>query len=154
MRDDRAMAAAILNPPFAIHARRAGLKDMGPVVDEIGPYLGTVPYVLRGWARTNAGTLTAYLGACIEGLRWVLDPDNKADALALIAARLDLPHDIAAEIYAIATDPVRGLAKDAAFDLEGFRAVLRLRAQSEGVTLSPPEHYFNLSFHRQALAGL
>jgi ABC-type nitrate/sulfonate/bicarbonate transport system substrate-binding protein len=39
MRDDKAMAAAILNPPFAIHARRAGLKDMGAVVDTIGPYL-------------------------------------------------------------------------------------------------------------------
>ena len=55
MRDDKTMAAAILNPPFAIHARRAGLKDMGAVVDTIGPYLGTVPYVLRAWAQANAG---------------------------------------------------------------------------------------------------
>ena len=54
MRDDKAMAAAILNPPYAIHARRAGLKDMGAVVDTIGPYLGTVPYVLRAWAEANA----------------------------------------------------------------------------------------------------
>ncbi len=51
MRDDH-MAAAILNPPFAFHARDAGLRDMGAVVDTIGPYLGTVPYVLRGWAET------------------------------------------------------------------------------------------------------
>ena len=71
MRDDKTMAAAILNPPFAIHARRAGLKDMGAVVDTIGPYLGTVPYVLRAWAQANADTLVAYLAACIEGLRWV-----------------------------------------------------------------------------------
>ena len=60
MRDDRAIAAAILNPPFAIHARRAGLKDMGAVVDAIGPYPGTVPYVLRAWASQcrNAGRLS------------------------------------------------------------------------------------------------
>ena len=58
MRDDKAMAAAILNPPFAIHARRAGLKDMGAVVERIGPYLGTVPYVLRAWAHANAATLS------------------------------------------------------------------------------------------------
>src|SRR5690606_34338495 len=31
MRSDPVMAAAILNPPFAIHAARAGLKDLGPV---------------------------------------------------------------------------------------------------------------------------
>ena len=59
MRDDPTMAAAILNPPFAIHARRTGLKDMGAVVDTIGPYLGTVPYVLRAWAKANADTLVA-----------------------------------------------------------------------------------------------
>ena len=78
MRQDRTMAAAILNPPFAIHARRAGLKDMGAAVDAIGPYLGTVPYVLRAWAERHADVLVAYLAACIEGLRWSLDPANKA----------------------------------------------------------------------------
>jgi hypothetical protein len=55
---------------------------------------------------------------------------------------------------AAATDPASGLARDAAFDLEGFKTVLRLRAQSEGAGLSPPERYYDLSFHRLALAGL
>jgi hypothetical protein len=53
-----------------------------------------------------------------------------------------------------ASDPVFGLAKDAAFDLEGFKTVLRLRADFEGRTAAPPERYFDLSFHRRALAGL
>ena len=132
MRDDKTMAAAILNPPFAIHARRAGLKDMGAVVDTVGPYLGTVPYVLRGWAHANADTLAAYLAACIEGLRWVLDPANQAEAVKLTAERLNVPADIAAEIHAAASDPVNGLATDAAFDLEGFKTVLKLRAGFEG----------------------
>ena len=154
MRDDKSMAAAILNPPFAIHARRAGLKDMGAVVETVGPYLGTVPYVLRGWVRDHAETLVAYLQACIEGLRWVLDPANRATAAMLAAERLKIPADIAAEMVAVAADPVGGLARDAAFDLEGFKTVLRLRAQSEGSTLAPPDRYFDLTFHRQALAGL
>ncbi len=154
MRDDAAMAAAILNPPFAIHARRAGLKDMGAVVDTIGPYLGTVPYVLRGWAQTNGETLVAYLQACIEGLRWSLDPANKAEAVRLYAERLSVPADIAAEIDAAASDPASGLARDAAFDLEGFRTVLKLRAAFEGRTAALPERYFDLSFHRRAIAGL
>jgi ABC-type nitrate/sulfonate/bicarbonate transport system substrate-binding protein len=154
MRDDKAMAAAILNPPFAIHARRAGLKDLGAVVDTIGPYLGTVPYVLRAWAHANAGTLAAYLAACIEGLRWTLDPANKAEVQQLIADRLNVPADIPAEIHTVASDPVNGLAPDAAFDLEGFKTVLKLRAGFEGRTAAPPDKYFDLSFHRQALASL
>jgi len=154
MRDDKSMAAAILNPPYAIHARRAGLKDMGAVVETIGPYLGTVPYVLRGWAAANAGTLTAYLAASIEGLRWTLDPANKAEAVRLIAERLNVPPDIAAEIHATACDPAHGLAGDADFDLDGFRTVLKLRADFENSAAMPPARYFDLTWHRQALAGL
>jgi ABC-type nitrate/sulfonate/bicarbonate transport system substrate-binding protein len=154
MRDDKAMAAAILNPPFALHARRAGLKDMGAVVDSIGPYLGTVPYVLRSWANANAETLTGYLAGCIEGLRWVLDPANEPEVIRLVRDRLNVPADIAAEIHAAAIDPVRGLAKDAAFDLEGFKTVLKLRADFESRTPKPAEKYFDLSFHRRALASL
>jgi ABC-type nitrate/sulfonate/bicarbonate transport system substrate-binding protein len=151
MRDDRTLAAAILNPPFAIHARRAGLKDMGAVVDTIGPYLGTVPYVLRAWAKANAGTLVAYLQACIEGLRWSLDPANRAEAVRFYADRLNVPADIAAEIYAIATDPVHGLARDARLDIEGFKTVLRLRADFEGGTPSSPEKYLELSYYDRAV---
>jgi ABC-type nitrate/sulfonate/bicarbonate transport system substrate-binding protein len=154
MRDDKAMAAAILNPPFAVHARRAGLKDLGPVADQIGSYLGTVPYVLRGWAAANAVVLAAYLAACIEGLRWILDPANKAEALPLIAERLNVPGDIAAEILIVATDKTNGLAKDAAFDLEGLKAVLRLRASYGGRKPPAPDRYFDLAYHRQALAAL
>ena len=154
MRDDRAMAAAILNPPFAIHARRAALKDMGAVVDTIGPYLGTVPYVLRAWAKANAGLLVAYLQACIEGLRWSLDPTNRAEAVRFYADRLNVPADIAAEIYAIATDRAAGLAGDAKLDIEGFKTVLRLRAAFEHRAPSPPEKYVDLSYYRRAVAGL
>jgi ABC-type nitrate/sulfonate/bicarbonate transport system substrate-binding protein len=127
---------------------------MGAVVDTIGPYLGTVPYVLRSWASANTDTLVGYLAGCIEGLRWVLDPANKADAIKLAGERLNVPADIATEIHTAATDPVRGLAKDAAFDLEGFRTVLKLRADFEGRTPAPLEKYFDLSFHRRAIAGL
>jgi ABC-type nitrate/sulfonate/bicarbonate transport system substrate-binding protein len=151
MRDNKTMAAAILNPPFAIHARRAGLKDMGAVVDRIGRYLGTVPYVLPSWAERNAATLVAYLAAMIEGLRWSLDPANRTAATQLYAERLNVAADFAAEIYAAA---MTGLAKDAAFDLEGFRTVLKLRADYEGIAASSPESYFDLSYFQRARTAL
>jgi hypothetical protein len=74
--------------------------------------------------------------------------------MALIASRLELQPDITAEFYRAATDPVGGLAKDAAFDFKGFETVLRLRAQAESTTLSAPETYYDLTFHQRALASL
>ncbi len=106
MRDDKTMAAAILNPPFAIHARRAGLKDMGAVVDTIGPYLGTVPYVLRPWAHANAETLAAYLRPASKACAGCSIRRTGPRRCKLAAERLNVPADIAAEIHAAARDPV------------------------------------------------
>jgi ABC-type nitrate/sulfonate/bicarbonate transport system substrate-binding protein len=154
MRGDREMGAAILNPPFAIHARRAGLKDLGPVVAEIGAYQGTVPYVLRNWAQANAEAITAYLAAMIEGLRWSLDPANRVAAIRIFAERLKLPEDMAAETCEAATDPANGLARDAAFDLPGFETMLRLRTASTGASLLPSDSYIESSYRDRALSVL
>ncbi len=153
MVQDRAMGAAVLNPPFAIHATRAGLKDMGAIVDAIGPYQGTVPYVLRSWARANDATLVAYLSACIEGLRWCLDPAHRAAAIALYETHLKVSPDIATLVYDAAVAP-DGFARDAHLDLEGFNTVLKLRAEFTGGRLAVPDTYLDRSYHRRALAAL
>jgi hypothetical protein len=57
-------------------------------------------------------------------------------------------------MFAAASDRANGLAKDAAFDRQGFETVLRLRADFEGRAPAPPEQYFDLSFHQRAFAGL
>jgi ABC-type nitrate/sulfonate/bicarbonate transport system substrate-binding protein len=151
MRRDSSVAAAILNPPFSIHAQRAGLRDMGTVVAALGRYQGFVSYVMRAWAQGNADTLVAYIAAYLEGLRWALDPPNRRAAIALYAERLTLPQDIAAEVYAAAADPAEGLAADAALDLAGFATVLRLRADFFGKATAVPTSYLDLSYYRRAL---
>ena len=82
------------------------------------------------------------------------DAANKVPATSLIAERLNVPPDIASEILAVATDPVSGLAGDAAFDLEGLKTVLRLRTAFEDGNASPAEKYFDLTWHKRALASL
>lgn len=151
MRRDKSVAAAILNPPFSIHAQRAGLRDIGTVVSALGRYQGFVSYVMRGWARANADTMVAYIAAYLEGLRWARDPANRLAAIALYAGQLTLPQDIAAEVYAAAVDPVEGLAAHAALDLAGLATVLRLRAEFVGKAVAAAETYLDLSYYRAAL---
>jgi hypothetical protein len=98
--------------------------------------------------------LVKYLQAYLEGLRWSLDSKNKDAATALLAERLKLTPEIAAECYALVTNPANGLAKDAMFDIEGFKNVLKLRAQFEGGAPNPPEKYVDFSYYQKALAGL
>jgi len=146
--------ATMLNPPFTTAAEQAGLKDMGSVAKILGPYQASGLFALRSWAAANPATMVDFLQAYIEGLRWSLDPANKDAVTRLLAEGLELSPDLAAVTYAIAVDPVEGLAKDAKFDMEGFRNVLKLRAEWTGKPPGPPEKYLDLSYYEKALAGL
>ncbi len=154
MRKDKSSAAAVLNQPFALQAERSGLKDMGTTVSMMGAYQGTAGYTLRSWAEANGETLVRYLQAYIEGLRWVLDPANRQEATNLLAAELKLPSDIAAATFGIVTDDAEGFARDGQLDLEGFRNVLRLRADYDGTVPGAPESYLDLSYYQRALSRL
>lgn len=155
MQKNKAYAASMLNLPFSLQARRAGLKDMGAATETLGAYQATAGFVLRGWAQGNAETLARYIRAHADSLRWLYDPANKAEAVALLAEKLKLPPDVAEQAFAIATDPATGLARDAALDIAGFTNVLKLRAEVEGQwggTPPPPEKYLDLSYRDKALA--
>ena len=157
MQKERSYAAAMLNLPFSIQARRAGLKDLGVAVDMVGPYLSTTGFALRSWSAANADTLTRYIRAYVEGLRWALNPANREAAIELLAGGLKLPTDIARESYDIATHPVTGFAREAKVDMEGFRNVLKLRAEIEGQwggNPPPPERYLDLSHYERAMKGM
>ena len=71
-----------------------------------------------------------YLQAYIEGMRWMLDPANKAEAVALLVDRLKLPEDVASAGLSMRRS--KGFQKDGALDMDGVRNVLKLRAQFEG----------------------
>lgn len=157
MQKEKSYAAAMLNLPFSIQARRAGLKDMGVAVDMIGPYLSTTGFTLRNWPAANADTLTRYIQAYVEGLRWALTPANREAAVGLLAAGLKLPTDIARETYDIGIHLMTGFARDAKVDMEGFRNVLKLRAEIEGQwggNPPPPERYLDLSHYERAMKGM
>ena len=58
------------------------------------------------------------------------------------------------KVRAVAADPADGMARDAKFDLEGFKNVLKLRADWTGAAPGTPEKYLDLSYYQKALAGL
>ena len=158
MTKDKANAAAgVLNPPFAFRAREAGLKDMGAAAKAIGSYQADGAFVMRDWAKANSDTVVRYIKAYVEGRRWALDPANKTAAIALLADRLKLSPEVAALSYGVATDPADSIAKDAKFDMEGFKNVLKLRAEIEGQwggNAPPPDKYLDLSYYDKALAEI
>ena len=151
MLKDKTASASILFAPHSLRGEKAGLKDMGQAAKVIGQYQATATYVMRDWAKANDKALVGYMQAYIEGLRWTLDPANKADAIKLLADRLKLSDDIAAATYAAAPGM---LAKDARIDDAGFANVLKLRAEFQGGAPASPAKYIDASYYERALKGL
>jgi ABC-type nitrate/sulfonate/bicarbonate transport system substrate-binding protein len=151
MTKDKTFAAAMMNPPFSIRAEKAGLKAIDTTAAALGAYQGSSAFVLRSWGAANTDTLVKYVQAYIEGLRWMIEPKNKAEAVALLAERLKLPENIAAQAY---DATLKGFNPDGVLDMDGVKNVLKLRAQFEGGTPASPETYIDLSYYQKARAGL
>ena len=155
MHEDPNKVAAMMNPPCSTFAKKGGFHTFGMWTDVIGPYLADGHWVLRSWAKANADTLVKYLQSIVEGYRWAVVPAHKADVVASMAKHLKIDPDIAAQAVEAEIGPNGGLAKDAAFDMVGFKTTLKLRAELEGGDPNAsPEKYIDLSYYERALKGL
>jgi ABC-type nitrate/sulfonate/bicarbonate transport system substrate-binding protein len=148
---DKHNAGAILNLPFSLQAAAQGLHSLGRTTDLLGPYQADGAFVRRDWARDHAETLVNYLAAYIEALRWSLDPKNHADAVAMLVDKLKLPQDMAEQSLKLIAEPGFGFARDAKFDMAGFKNVLAMRAETEGGTPADPQRYIDLSYYDRAM---
>ncbi len=143
---------SLLTLPFNLLAKDAGLLHLDRPFETIGTYQSTGGFVHASWAHENASTLSRYLAAYIEGLRWVLAPAHQAQVVALIEMHLKLSHAHALECYAQVTHPTTGFFKDAKLSVQGMKKVLELRQKFEGNSV---EHaisdFYDDSFYQSAL---
>jgi ABC-type nitrate/sulfonate/bicarbonate transport system substrate-binding protein len=153
MLEDKTNAGGILNLPFTVQAEVAGMKSLGRTTDLLGPYQGAGAFAMRAWAENNRETLEHYLAAYIESLRWVRDPANKAENIALLREKLALPQTVAERTYALLLDPGFGFTPDLKFDPEGFRNLMALRAEIERKQATPNsgDGYVDLSYYDSAM---
>jgi ABC-type nitrate/sulfonate/bicarbonate transport system substrate-binding protein len=156
MRENHDYAAAVMNPPFSIVARQGGMVSLGSMRKLLGADLDRGTFAMRNWARDNSDLLVRYLAAYVEGQRILMAPANKQQVVELVMKESNLPESVASDWYAAMVQS-GGYAKDAAFDVQGFRKTLQLRAEVEaGGNGSAPsaEKYYDLSYYRAALAKL
>ncbi len=157
MREHKEYAASMLGPPTSILAKHGGFLSLGSTRELIGPYQGVGAFARREWAREHADTLVPYLAAYVEAQRWLLAPANKQQVIELLMRKWRLPAAVAAETYALTMAGQEGYEKDARFDVDGFRNVLKLRAEVEGQwggRAPAADKYYDLSYYQKALSKL
>lgn len=154
MQGDPSNAAAIMNPPFSLIAKHSGLVSMGSMKALLGADQDRATFAVRSWATKNANLVERYLAAYVEGQRWMMAPANRPQVIALVMQETSINRQLAEEWYA-AMIQSGGFAKDARFNVDGFRKNLQLRAEVEGNGQAPAaEKYFDLSYYEKALSKL
>jgi ABC-type nitrate/sulfonate/bicarbonate transport system substrate-binding protein len=156
MRENREYTAAVMNPPFSIMAKQGGMVSLGSIRALLGADLDRGTFALRTWVRGNSDLLERYLAAYVEGQRWLMVPSNRQQVVELVMKESNLPEATAGDWYTAMVQN-GGYAKDAAFDVKGFKKTLQLRAEVEAggnVAVPVAEKYYDLSYYRAALSKI
>jgi ABC-type nitrate/sulfonate/bicarbonate transport system substrate-binding protein len=156
MRENRDYAAAVMNPPFSIVAKQGGMVSLGTMRTLLGADLDRGTFALRAWARGNSDLLERYLAAYVEGQRWLMAPSNRQQVVELVMKESKLTEPTARDWYTVMVQD-GGYAKDAAFDVEGFKKTLLLRAEVEAGgngAVPSAEKYYDLSYYRASIAKI
>src|SRR5262245_20713303 len=152
--EDKSNAGGILNLPFTVQAEATGIKSLGRTIDMLGAYQAAGAFAMRAWAEKNRDALERYLAAYVDCIRWVRSPANKSQGIAILIDKLKLSTREAERTHELLLDPAFGFTPDAAFDREGFKNVLALRAELErksGTAVPAPERYVDLSYYDGAM---
>jgi ABC-type nitrate/sulfonate/bicarbonate transport system substrate-binding protein len=145
-------AGTLTIEPFTSIARRAGFNVLGVSTQLYDSYQGGIVAARRGWLKDNPQHAKAFIRGYLKGLAWTLDPAHRADAEALLLAKMP-------EIQPAATKPVMesllsprsGLTPNADILPEGMKRVLALRSRyGGGKELADIDKYLELSAFKQA----
>ena len=132
----------------AVHraGRAAGMKSLGRTIDLLGPYQAAGAFAMRGWAEKNRAGAGALLAAYVEALRWIRDPANRAENIALLMDKLKISaRTRGAHLRAAARSRLR-LHPDARFDMaKASERCWRCAPRSRGEQAPPPPRAMSIS---------
>ncbi|MGH7090014.1 MAG: ABC transporter substrate-binding protein [Stellaceae bacterium] len=120
--------AGLLNMPLDTVAADKGFVRLETVEGTLGHYQAGVAAVREGWAKSHAKTLRTFVAGYREAVAWLLKPEHKTEAVAILHQAVPNLDDAAlGKIYERIIDPKEGLSRDLEIDPKGAQMVLTLR---------------------------
>ena len=94
-----AVDATILLPPFSFRAEAAGFSNLGMVADYAKDLPFTGAAVNTNWATKNPDMLRRFLAAHNKSVAWLLDPNNRQEAIDIMVEVSKLDAGVIAKTY-------------------------------------------------------
>jgi ABC-type nitrate/sulfonate/bicarbonate transport system substrate-binding protein len=146
-------SGTILTTPLEIAPESRGYRRLANAVDVLGPYQTIVGMARRSWAQRNATALKGFIRASSDAIDWLLDPGNRAEAVAIYRKHLpNVAGDAAPRHVDALLGEREGYTRGGVLDREGMMTVLRLRSEfgRPPKTLPDPSPYVDESYLEEA----
>jgi len=136
-------AAAMLAQPFDISLAKEGYNVVGSSHEVYQDLQYTVYAARRAWAEENKELMVRFARAMGESYKYIADPANKEDVIALAVEMTGQPIEIVQELYAADYEPYNGvLPKHGEISLSGFAKVIELMHRADAISEVWPTEKF------------
>ncbi|MDX1499426.1 MAG: ABC transporter substrate-binding protein [Woeseiaceae bacterium] len=133
--------------------RNRGFTVLAHSEDYVKDYSRNVAAARTDWAASHRDLLVRYIRAMVGAADWLLDPANRDEAIAVLAAAGDTSVEAATADYEEALDPDVGFIPRLRIERPGLETVIALR-EVMGVMQPPlpsPEKYIDESYYEEAV---
>ena len=142
--------------PLNDELKQIGFHTLLTSLDYITDYARGVTAARPEWADRNEGLLVRYIRAMAGAINWLLDPENKQEAIAIIMAADEVSSTEALQIYTDAVSPTFGFTPDARIEASGIEQILKLREVMGEMEppLPSPDKYIDARYYQTAIDSL
>lgn len=145
-----AHAGTITIEPFTSIAKAAGFRVLRQSTEAFPVYQGGIVAARESWASQNPESVKAFIRGYLKGLEWTLAPENRAEAAALLQAKMpEIKPGVVGAVMNSLLSPRSGLTPRGAVLRDGMQTVLDLRSRygNGQKSLTDLDKYLALSYY-------
>ena len=146
--------ATFMGPPFNFRAVKDGFTKLANWHQYLGPILFTADFAHLNYIKSNRNEIVRYLKSIVEATRWLYDPKNKEEALAIHSKALKSTRDLAEQDYKYLVEEFKPFPKDAMVSTAAFNKTMELRIKEgayQGKKVPPMSEYVDTSLIEEAI---
>jgi ABC-type nitrate/sulfonate/bicarbonate transport system substrate-binding protein len=136
--------------------RERGFTVLAQSQDFVSDYARNSVAARADWAARNRDLLVRYIRAMVRASHWLFDPDNRGEAISILASTGAITRAAAEKEYTDALDPDFGFIPGLEIERSGLETIINLR-EVMGVMKPPlpsPEKYIDESYYKAAIQTL
>lgn len=146
------VAAAILFPPFDFVAKSEGYTDLG----NVEKYLPSFPFdgfaANDQWAKSHTQALVGFTKAYLQGVQWLYNTANEAEAVTILEAQTNTKATAAKETYQELFPTLHAFSKTGTIDSKSISQVLQALEKLHQIKppLPAPSKFYDNTYAEQA----